>query len=191
MFSLFHRWFVDRLRGATDPDEPGAVTVYNCTEGGAHIPGMDHRRFADVLPRLDREIDVAAELDAAAMTMDGDRIDRIIDHVTGFVRGLRRSRRLARVARRLVERGHTGPRLAAVERGLAAALAPLSFVSLLAQRELDRAHDVARRPNSEADYLAATAALFDTLNDVIDQIEPALRVALLRLGPRRSRGRAA
>jgi hypothetical protein len=185
MFSMFHRWFVERLR------DVAGVTVFNCTEGGAYIPGMDHRPFAEVLPRFAREIDVAGELDAAAMTQDGGRADRIIDHVTGYLRGLRRSRRLARVARRLIERGNTGPRLAAVERGLADALAPLSFVSLLAQRELDRAHDTARRPGAEADYLAASAQLFDTVIDVIDQIEPALRVALLRLGPRRARGRAA
>jgi len=64
-------------------------------------------------------------------------------------------------------------------------------VSLLAQRELDRAHDRARRSGEHADYLAASAALFDTLIDVIDQIEPALRVALIRMGPRKSHGRAA
>jgi hypothetical protein len=185
MFSMFHRWFVEQLRVVT------GTTVFNCTEGGAYIAGMDHRPFAEVLPRLGREIDVAGELDAAAMTMDGGRIDRAIDHLTQFLRGLRRSRRLARVARRLIERGNTGPRLTAVERGLSATLAPLSFVSLLAQRELDRAHDRARRSGEETDYLAASASLFDTLIGVIDQIEPALRVALLRLGPRRSHGRAA
>jgi hypothetical protein len=193
MFSMFHRWFVERLRGVTaagGADDPSAV-VYNCTEGGAHIPGMEHRPLADVLPLLDREVDVAGELDAAAMTMDGGRVDRIVDTLTLFMRGLRRSRRLARVARRLIERGNTGPRLAAVETGLTTALAPLSFVSLLAQRELDRAHDIARRAGAEADYLTASASLFDTLIDVIDQIEPPLRVALLRLGPRRSHGRAA
>jgi hypothetical protein len=185
IFSMFHRWFVEQLRELT------GFAVYNCTEGGAHIPGMEHLRFAEVLPRLDREIDVAGELDAAAMTMDGGRVDRVIDHLTGFLRGLRRSRRLAKVARRLIERGNTGPRLAAVEQGLATALGPLRFVSLLAQRELDRAHDRARRGGAESDYLAASASLFDTLIDVLDQIEPALRVALLRLGPRRTHGRAA
>ncbi|HEX3760797.1 MAG TPA: 6-hydroxymethylpterin diphosphokinase MptE-like protein [Kofleriaceae bacterium] len=188
MFSMFHRWFVERL---ANPDGLGGVTVFNCTEGGAYIPGMDHQRFADVLPRLARDIDVTGELDAAAMTLDGGRGDRLIDHLTGYLRGLRRGRRLARVARRLIERGNTGPRLTAVERGLAQALAPLSFVSLLAQRELDRAHDVAVRDGTVADYLAASVRLFDTVIDVIDQIEPALRVALLRLGPRRSHGRAA
>ncbi|HMG24431.1 MAG TPA: 6-hydroxymethylpterin diphosphokinase MptE-like protein [Kofleriaceae bacterium] len=188
VFSMFHRWFVDRMRAV---NRAGGPTVFNCTEGGAHIPGMDHLPFADVLARLDRELDISAELDAVAMTVDGGRHDRIIDHVTAFLRGVRRSRRLARVACRLVERGNTGPRLVAVERGLAAALAPLSFVSLLAQRELDHAHGVALRAGGEADYLAASAALFDTLIGVLDQIESTLRVALLRLGPRRSHGRAA
>lgn len=185
IFSMFHRWFSEQLRELT------GVTVFNCTEGGAFIPGMEHRPFAEVLPRLVREIDVAGELDAAAMTLDGGRVDRVIDHLTGFLRALRRSRRLAKVARRLIERGNTGPRLTAVEQGLAAALVPLRFVSLLAQREIDRAHDRGRRASAEADYLAASASLFDTLIGVIDQIEPALRVALLRLGPRRTHGRAA
>jgi hypothetical protein len=183
--SMFHRWFVEQLRVVT------GTTVFNCTEGGAYIAGMDHRPFAEILPRLEREIDVGGELDAAAMTMDGGRIDHVIDHLTLFLRGLRRSRRLARVARRLIERGNTGPRLTAVERGLSATLAPLAFVSLLAQRELDRAHDRSRRSGEEAEYLAASASLFDTLIGVIDTIEPALRVALLRLGPRRTHGRAA
>jgi Protein of unknown function DUF115 len=185
MFSLFHRWFVERIRGLTD------VTIYNCTEGGAFIAGMDHRPLAEVAAMLDRDVDVAGELDVAAMRLDGDRGAKLIDHLTGFVRGLRRSKHLARSARRLIERGDTGKRLAGVERGLTTALRPLTFVSLLAQREVDLAHDVARRPGAETDYLAASAALFDTLISVIDQLEPTLVAALVRLGARRSRGRAA
>jgi hypothetical protein len=185
MFSMFHRWFVERLRGLT------GATVFNCTEGGAYIAGMDHRPLAEVIPLLDREIDVAGELDAAAMTIDAARVTKIVDHVAGFLRGLRRSRRYAIVARKLIRRGDTGRRLAGIERGLAAALQPLAFASLLAQRELDRAHDVARRPGGEIDFLAASASLFDTLIDVIDQLEPVLHQALDRLGPRRTHGRAA
>jgi hypothetical protein len=185
MFSMFHRWFVERLRGLT------GVTVFNCTEGGAYIEGMDHRRLADVIPLLTRELDIAGELDVAAMTVDGARVTRIIDHVAGFLRGLRRSRRYALVARKLIRRGESGRRLAGIERGLAAALQPLTFASLLAQRELDRAHDVARRPGAETDYLAASASLFDTLLEVIDQLEPVLHQALELLGPKRTRGRAA
>jgi hypothetical protein len=185
MFSLFHRWFVDRMRGLE------GVRVFNCTEGGAFIEGMQHRPLAEVIPMFDREIDVAGELDSAAMTLDGGRSERLAEHLTGFLRGLRRSRRLAAIARKLILRGQAGNRLMNIERGLAAALEPLTIASLLAQREIDRAHDTARRPGADTDYLAASASLFDTLLDVIDQLEPALRVALTRLTPRRSHGRVA
>jgi hypothetical protein len=36
----------------------GAVTVY-CTRAARSSPGMEHRRFAEVLPRLDRDAAVA------------------------------------------------------------------------------------------------------------------------------------
>ena len=185
MFSLFHRWFVDRLRGVE------GVRVFNCTEGGAFIEGMRHVPLSEVVALFDREIDVAGELDGAAMTVDAARSARMIDHLSGVVRGLHRSRRLAAIARRLIDRGATDNRLTTIERGLATALEPLTFVSLLAQRELDRAHDVARRDGTEADYLTASASLFDTLLGVIDQLEPALKGALVRMGSKRSHGRVA
>jgi hypothetical protein len=185
VFSLFHRWFVDRVRAVTD------TTVFNCTEGGAYIDGMDHRPLADVLPLLDRELDVAGELDGAAMTIDATRTPGIVEHLTDYCRGLRRSRRLARIARTVIQRGDAGNRLPGLEAGLAAALQPLTFISLLAQREVERAQDIARRPGAAFDYLAASASLLDTLLDVIQQVEPALKAALDRLGPRRTHGRAA
>jgi hypothetical protein len=129
-------------------------------------------------------------LDAAIASADDARRARLVAHLSGFVRGLRRSRRLAEVARKLIRRGHTGARLAGVERSLAAELRPLAFASLLAQREVDGAHDIARRPGAEADYLAASAALLDTLIDVIDRLAPALATALDRMAPRTD-GRAA
>jgi 6-hydroxymethylpterin diphosphokinase MptE-like protein len=185
MFSMFHRWFVEQLRGVS------GVTVFNCTEGGAFIAGMDHRPLADVVPLLGREVDVAGELDGAAMTVDASRSAHIVAHLASFVRGLRRCRRFAVVARTLVARGETGRRLVNIERRLAAALQPLTFAALLAQREVDHAQDIARRPGGEVDYLAASASLFDTLIEVIDQLEPALQSALERLGARRIRGLAA
>jgi len=184
-FSLFHRWFVERIRAVTD------TTVFNCTEGGAFIDGMDHRPLAEVLALLDRELDVAGELDAAAMTVDATRTPNIVEHLTGYSRGLRRSRRLARIARTVIQRGDAGNRLPGLEAGLTAALQPLTFISLLAQRELERAQDIARRPAEATDYLAASASLLDTLLEIIEQVEPALKAALDRLGPRRSHGRAA
>ncbi|HSS01726.1 MAG TPA: 6-hydroxymethylpterin diphosphokinase MptE-like protein [Kofleriaceae bacterium] len=185
VFSLFHRWFVERVRALSD------VTVFNCTEGGAFIEGMDHRPLADVLAMLDGEVDVTGELDAAAMTLDASRTAHIVDHLTEYLRGLRRSRRLAKIARTVIQRGDAGNRLPGLEVGLATALQRLTFISLLAQREVDRAHDVARRPGHAADYLAASASLLDTLLGTIEQVEPPLKAALERLGPRRTHGRAA
>jgi len=152
---------------------------------------MDHRPLSDVLATLDRELDVAGELDAAAMTLDATRTANMVDRLTEYLRGLRRSRRLARIARTVIQRGDAGNRLPGLEVGLAAALRPLTFISLLAQREVDRAHDVARRPGQAADYLAASASLLDTLLATIEQVEPALKATLERLGPRRTHGRAA
>lgn len=185
VFSLFHRWFVERIRALTD------TTVFNCTEGGAFIHGMHHRPLAAVLPLLDRELDIAGELDGAAMTIDATRTPNIVEHLTGYCRGLRRSRRLARIARTVIQRGDAGNRLPGLEAGLTAALQPLTFISLLAQREVERAHDIARRPGEATDYLAASASLLDTLLEVIGHVEPALKAALDRLGARRSHGRAA
>lgn len=174
MFAMFHRWFVHRL------EQGVAATVYNCTEGGTRIAGMDHQPLADVLARLDRTFDVAAMLDGHRVTRA--RGEQLAEHFGGVLRMMRHARRLARCARRMIDRGVTDHRLANVEQALTTALAPIEFVALLAQREVDRAHDVARRPG--ADYLAASASLFDTLIAVIDELEPAL-------APRRSDVRAA
>ncbi|MEO8698595.1 MAG: 6-hydroxymethylpterin diphosphokinase MptE-like protein [Kofleriaceae bacterium] len=169
MFGLFHRWFVERMRSVTD------VTVYNCTEGGSYIAGMDHRPFAEVL--LGGPIDAAGLL--AAVKVDPEARARVLaDHVRGYVSGLERCRRLAVRARTLIASGDSGPRLERVEAGLLHALAPLGFASMLAQREVDRAHDVARRDGTVVDYLAATSQLLATLEQVIETLAPVLKTAL-------------
>ena len=189
MFGLFRRWFIDQLRDFDEKD--GAPEIYNCTEGGAFIDGMDHRPLAEVLAKLEGVVDVEGGLDGAAMSLDAARSARVVDHLSFFVRRLHRSRRLASAARKLIKKGEIGRRLVNIERGLASTLSHVSFASLLAQREVDRAHDVARRPNSETDYVAAQAQLLDTLLGVIEQLEPALQTALEQLGARRIRGLAA
>ena len=175
MFALFHRWFVERMKCVTD------ATVYNCTEGGSFVEGMRHVPLTDVTPQLADRVDVPAVLAGATARMHAGRREDLVAHLRTFVSGLRRARKLGSLARREIARGHTGPRLARIERALATTLGPLAFASLLAQREVERADDVARRPASEGAYLAASSALMTTLDHVIDQLEPALTVALGRL----------
>jgi len=182
MFAMFHRWFVERLRSVT------GVTVYNCTEGGARIDGMVHRPLAEVLPGLAGTIDVAAAIDAVTDT-SGRRAARLEAHFRKVARALRRCRRLVRRAHDCAAQGIADERLATLERALVKALRPIGFASLLAQHELERALDLARR--SDADHLAASHALFRTLANVIDRLEPALAAALARLEPGRPHDRAA
>lgn len=190
MFSMFHRWFVERL--AANPQ----ATVFNCTEGGAFIPGMTHRTLADVIAELPRGVDGRALLDQIVRETDCDaRTRELTEYFATFVRGLRACRRLAARARVLAYERDGEARLAAVEAQLADAIAPLGFASLLAQRELERAHDVARRDGDADRYRDASVVLFDTLIGVAGRLEPMLRDALDRLRPhpriRRQHGRAA
>jgi hypothetical protein len=55
-------------------------------------------------------------------------------------------------------------------------------VSLLAQREIERANVVAQHAATAERYLAASATLFDTLLDVVSVLEPALGTAAKELG---------
>lgn len=174
MFALFHRWFVDRLKVVTGP------TVFNCTEGGAFIEGMQHVPLADV-PLGAAKVDVAAVLQRTQEGLDPGRSLRMIDHFEVFAADMRRARKLGALARREIARHRTGPNLARLEHALACTLEPLAFASLLAQREVERANDVARRTGSEVDYLAASTALMTTLEDVIAQLEPALATAVVQL----------
>ncbi|MCX5742130.1 MAG: DUF115 domain-containing protein [Proteobacteria bacterium] len=170
MFGLFHRWFVERLASVT-------TRVINCTEGGAAIPGMEHRRLADVIATLPTGVDARAILDGVAL--DHRREQRIVDRFTAIARGLRRSRGLAR---RALASGNDEARLGRLERALARSLEPLGFASLLAQHEIERANGVAQHTGDASDYLAASRVLFQTIVGVVDRLEPAIRDALQTVG---------
>jgi hypothetical protein len=185
MFSMFHRWFVDRIAalGGTGP------RIYNCTEGGAFIAGMSHRPLADAIAELPTAgVDGVAALDATVAATDGAaRSTRVARHLDVQLRALARARQLARRAKQLA--ATRDPRLATVEAKLAGELRPLRVASLLAQRELEAATDQAMRPATADQYLAASVRVFDALVAVLDRLEPALRHARKEL--RRSHARAA
>ncbi len=165
MFAMFHRWFVETARRVA-----GTVRLYNCTEGGAFIDGMEHVPLATVLAGLDAPVDVAGTLDAVQATIDPvareraarawllatERELRVIERLAGTGAGLAASASAGRDDRRGDD---TRLRLGKIERALAARLAAHEFVALHAQRAISDAFDEARRPATRADYLAATARL--------------------------------
>ncbi|HEX4450651.1 MAG TPA: 6-hydroxymethylpterin diphosphokinase MptE-like protein [Kofleriaceae bacterium] len=175
IFSMFHRWFVEKMRSVTD------TRVYNCTEGGAFIDGMTHRSLASVLAELTGRVDAVASIDRATAGVGTARRDQFGTYVRELVRSLARVRRHATRAHIAVAAGNFDG-LTRAERALAAALAPVPFVSLLAQREIERAHVVAQHDASEAHYLAASAKLFGAVLDVLTVIEPMFASAAKELG---------
>jgi hypothetical protein len=176
MFSMFHRWFVEKMRSVSD------TRVFNCTEGGAFIEGMQHRPLADVLAELGPRVDASALIDGAVTAVGRDRRVRLDKHVAALVRGVKRVRRLATRAKQLARDPRKADELAGVERALATTLEPMPFVSLLAQREIERANVVAQHAATAERYLAASMTLFDTLLDVVRVLEPALGTAAKELG---------
>lgn len=184
MFGLFHRWFVEQLGRLAQSSNP--PTVYNCTEGGAFIEGMVHVPLAKMAAQLLAPLDVSGTLDAAIDRVDVPaRTKQLADHMAGYLLGLRRSRKLALLAMRLIERDQVGSgRLERVERKLVETLKPLAFASLLANRELEQAEHAVRRETSEERYLAASTQLFTALVRVIDGLEPALTAARAAIRPR-------
>lgn len=189
MLGLFHRWFVEQL--AAMAGAPGLPRIYNCTEGGAFIEGMTHVPLSHVAPQLATSIDVGAILDDAIDATDpSERTARLSSHVKSYLLALRRTKKLALRAQQLIARPETPnreARLGRLERAIGAAVKPLNFVSLLADREIERAQDVARRDGTEDTYLAATFELFAGLVRVIDEVSPVLESAMTHLRPRRKR----
>lgn len=181
IFSLFHRWFVDVARRTT------AVRLLNCTEGGAHIEGMTHVPLATALAELgDRAVDARAVIaDVRAATDVPGRAARLRDRTRELLHGLDRAAALARRCRRQAAGALTSPgamaRLERSERALAKALAPLGFVSMLAQREIASASSVAMRPGAVADYLAASLALFEAVAVTVATVRPHLAGSLAAL----------
>ncbi|MEO8549320.1 MAG: 6-hydroxymethylpterin diphosphokinase MptE-like protein [Kofleriaceae bacterium] len=178
MFSMFHRWFVEKMREVNTT----GISVYNCTEGGAFIDGMDHRPLAELLATFDEVVPTDEILDAAVDTVTFERTSALAAHIRTFRRGLKSIRYHAVRARRLARNGPANEvKLLKSERSLASALQPFPFVSLLAQREIENAHSIALHEATPDRYLAASANLFDSLVGVLDVLEPLLAAASAEL----------
>ncbi|HEY4057137.1 MAG TPA: 6-hydroxymethylpterin diphosphokinase MptE-like protein [Kofleriaceae bacterium] len=165
MFALFHRWFIDKMRTVTD------LAVYNCTEGGAWIEGMQHVPFADVT--IPCTVDAQQVLAATVAKIDAPaRRKKVAKHIEKQLVQMRRARKLATHAQSLIVRDAPEHELERAERALVRAIAPLGFASILAERAVDRAFQVASHDVSTAKYLAASSALFRAIVDVMDIFVP-------------------
>lgn len=128
------------------------VRVFNCTEGGARIPGLDHQAFAGMLQKLagptlrvEQELSAAAEASASAST-GSTRLAAAAVKMAGAARGLQAEakssrEKLARFERALGTAAE-GPLLRVAqkaERRVHKRLARLPVVGFLTQNEF---HDL-------------------------------------------------
>jgi hypothetical protein len=178
MFSVFHRWFEEGLRRAA-----GRAEVWNCTEGGAFIAGMNHAPLARFIERVaGAAVDPMAVVAAAVAGLPRAERERAAAERLARLRAdLQRCRALARRCMRMATR-HTlaGPgdtRLDRAERALVAALGSLKFLSMMAQAEIGGALLEARDVASVAEAVGRSAALFAEVYRAAAWLEPRVREA--------------
>ena len=172
MFAMFHRWFVEQAAHHGE-----RVRLFNCTEGGCAIPGMRHQPLAEVLAELTTTVDVAAAFDREiAATAREPRAARAQAWRERVARDLRRAGRLADrgawLAAKDDARAHA--RLTVVEAELSRCLGRHPFIAMRAQRPIDSALDMARRPAPFAEYLAASRQLLQAAAHTCREVGAAL-----------------
>ena len=177
MFSVFHRWFEDAMRRAS-----GVAEVWNCTEGGAHIAGMEHAPLARFIERVaGSTVDPMGLVQSAVAGLGRAEREREAAAKLARLRAdLQRCRSLARRCMRLAARHAGAPgdtRLDRAERDLVAALGSLRLLSMMAQAEIGGALIEARDVTSVAEAIERSAALFAEVDRAAAWLEPRVRRA--------------
>ncbi|MEZ4218395.1 MAG: 6-hydroxymethylpterin diphosphokinase MptE-like protein [Myxococcota bacterium] len=176
--------FIEEYTTAAAALAGAGTRLVNCTEGGAHLPGVEHARFADELARHARErFDARAVVDACAQPPPADARARL---ARGIGRARARLRTLARTAergRRAVERvlphadrprAQDAPeleRIARLERAARRGLGALDWLDDLVRPHLHDVrlalHRTEERELALAEALALSGGLFAALEHAI------------------------
>ncbi|MCZ6597991.1 MAG: hypothetical protein O7B99_10155, partial [Planctomycetota bacterium] len=178
-FHAFLIWFEAVARSLD-----GRTTLFNCTEGGAHIRGMEHRPLEEVATAYCREeFEVAPVLDRAASSVDvAPRRASMANHVRGMLDALAPCLELAERCQRLAAGAAKRPKLLhklqAAERELSGALKPVRFLSLMAQNDILKAQEQASAAKTLEENLEAARLLFSVVERAGDKLRAPLEKAL-------------
>lgn len=182
-FNIFRHWF-----SAAAESYAGRFRMLNCTEGGAFIEHMEHIPLAQAIDSLPPDtFDLSAGLDAAMASIDPtDRRARLGSKVDELLVLVRRSASLAERCRQLADAALRGDATALraldrAEEELKAAVAPLTVVSLIEQRQIA---DTTRRGSaatSLAENLRESMELYRVVEEAVAAVEPALVEARAKL----------
>lgn len=176
-FRVFLTWFEAEAQAVR-----GKVRVFNCTEGGAFIEGMEHVPLATVAAELpERDLEITTVLERTLGGIDvAERRSRLAGRVEEMIASLEPCLRLARRCASLAGRAFRDQgaldQLGHIEKELQQALRPVALFSLFAQGEIIKAQEKGRKATDLQSSLAASRALFH----VVERAAQSLREPLVK-----------
>ena len=179
-YSLFHRFFCTHSERLVENKSP--LRLYNCTEGGAFIDGMEHIPLAEAVRRHAADwdgVDVGAAIDRVSERMDPPaRALKVGRRVRAMRIAMERCVGVARKCEALAERAAFQPRLIPeldkLEAELGAALKPVLFISLLKQRDIGDAVRDGKRASTAASSLEISRRLYGIILEAGALLGPVL-----------------
>jgi len=182
LFALFMRW----LESATAACEEG-VEVFNCTEGGVHIQGMQHIPLAEAVLRLsNRELDVAGMCAAATQNTDLlTRSEEFRDLLNHIEQALQRMMALLDKLGEQVERARGDPKefneLIAMERLLDGNSDAMVMLSMYRQKALMEMVESRASLTGTEEIIESSVALYGILREATEGVRKFALEALNRL----------
>ncbi|MCR9160627.1 MAG: motility associated factor glycosyltransferase family protein [Nannocystaceae bacterium] len=184
-FAMFRRWFIAQAKSVASQD--GSPTLLNCTEGGTHIDGMRHMPLADAIDAfMNERFDISARFDAMTDRGPSTRARATLARLEQYRTAVRHCQVTAKRGVALikkVERGRANlDRLTEAEKALSAAIAPIRFLSLVAQKQIAEISAQGKDATTLQDNLASTRRLFLAVQKAAESIAPRIKRAAQQLG---------
>ena len=178
--NTFLQWFQVAAQSAS-------CRIYNCTEGGAHIDGMEHISLREFLDGHEFEpLDVASVLDRAAAAVDvSTRREAmrtaVIEMLAGLEDCVEEARKCGRLAGRAARDAGALEKLGHAEGRLSKAIGPLPFLSMLSQSRIRAAQERGQQADTLEENLAAAQQIFGVVQEAGRTLVAPLREALSAL----------
>ena len=165
-FAAARQWFE-----FTAQDEAGRTTLFNCTEGGAYIEGMQHAPLAEVLGSLPTQRVSTSHIvsQLASMPLLSDRASRLNTRATHCRAAIRAVADLARACVAQIDavpnQAGAMERLQHLEKELSTALPHAFVLNIAAQADIREAIQQGTEAKSLGDSLATSRRLYTVLAD--------------------------
>ena len=184
LFAMFRRWFI--AQAETINGRSGGPTLLNCTEGGTRIDGMRQLPLREAIDEFMTEsVDIAGRFDAMATRDVGARARTTLQRLQEYRAAVRHCQSTAKRGVSLIkkiERGRANlDRLTEAEKALSSAIAPIRFLSLVAQNQVAEISAQGKDATTLKDNLASTRRLFQAVQKAAESIAPKVKQAAEQL----------